>query len=406
MEIEKIARQALQIIKDQWGLPKSGFLAGGSIANIMWEIISGNKAIVNDIDIFIYDGRCEKLDSNKFNYEKKDFIFYEDYRGFLATSIETSDFYTIERSEKNNIFNYVHYKSPRKGIDLIIDSFDINCTKIGYSIEDDSFYWTKDFERFLNTGELAVSNVTTPAHTTLRLVKKESELNAKLNDFELQVLQCCISNFRLSDTIKLRFKDRYFQMFNQYKNRLENFFQIERDTEVENYMLEYHKIDTGSLYKLVSNENIWKDDKNVNLVYTSKQFLFYMKNISNDDKLKNIWSKLHQIFENENYIDCDVSENDISLLYGFINYAPGSIRNFRGLKISEQLELIKTFLNKYADDPIVAISVLENLKIDKNIELDESTLLVLELSVRKKIIDNPMEKVKKIIGEMPLQKIK
>ena len=55
MNIESLGRQAIDRIKSEWGLPKRGFLAGGSIANIVWELVSGNKAVVSDIDIFIFD---------------------------------------------------------------------------------------------------------------------------------------------------------------------------------------------------------------------------------------------------------------------------------------------------------------------------------------------------------------
>ena len=41
MEIEILARKAVDILKSKWGLPKKGFLAGGSLANLIWEIHSG-----------------------------------------------------------------------------------------------------------------------------------------------------------------------------------------------------------------------------------------------------------------------------------------------------------------------------------------------------------------------------
>ena len=60
MNIESLGRQAIDRIKSEWGLPLHGFVAGGAIANIVWELVSGNKAVVNDIDIFVFDG-IEKL---------------------------------------------------------------------------------------------------------------------------------------------------------------------------------------------------------------------------------------------------------------------------------------------------------------------------------------------------------
>ena len=63
MEIELLARKALDIIKTNWGLPDKGFIAGGSIANIMWELVSGNKAAVNDIDVFLFEGIISEFEA-------------------------------------------------------------------------------------------------------------------------------------------------------------------------------------------------------------------------------------------------------------------------------------------------------------------------------------------------------
>jgi hypothetical protein len=53
MNIELLGRNAINKIKETLGNYQKGFLAGGSISNLIWEEISGNKSIINDIDIFI-----------------------------------------------------------------------------------------------------------------------------------------------------------------------------------------------------------------------------------------------------------------------------------------------------------------------------------------------------------------
>jgi superfamily II DNA or RNA helicase len=74
MKVEQLGRRAVEIIKQNWGLPQSGLLAGGSIANIVWELVSGNKAVVNDIDVFHFNGVTEYIDNRKdsslFNYKE------------------------------------------------------------------------------------------------------------------------------------------------------------------------------------------------------------------------------------------------------------------------------------------------------------------------------------------------
>ena len=76
MNIEKLVRDAVDVIKSKWTLPSSGFIAGGSIANLVWQSVSGNKAVVNDVDIFIFDGVIEAIDDSDksllFKYQEKE----------------------------------------------------------------------------------------------------------------------------------------------------------------------------------------------------------------------------------------------------------------------------------------------------------------------------------------------
>ena len=124
-----------------------------------------------------------------------------------------------------------------------------------------------------------------------------------------------------------------------------------------------------------------------------------MRNIYNkEENLKDMWGKLYYYFNDIHYIDKEVSQEDMDLLQRFSNYAPDSIEKLKGLKISEQIKIIKKFLDKFKEDPIIAISILENIKVDKDIILDDQTMLLLELSVRKKIINDTRGKVSKILN--------
>jgi len=418
MNIESLGRQAIDRIKSECGLPLHGFVAGGSIANIVWEMVSGNKAIVNDIDIFVFDGIEEELDNDShslFKYQEKETKYYEDYNGMNFNNY-TKDFYSIVESERDEMFNTIKYKSNTSDPSLIIKSFDINATRIGYDIDNDKLYWTSEFEDFLKTGELKVSNLMTPSHTALRIAKKSKELNAKLDEFEFKLLQYALS-YRFIDRIKLRFRERYLEMCKEYKHILSNYFQMSRDLEAEDFVF----TKTGEkveLYYLVARDittevkelddfekivysnlpKIFEDD-NLSRIFKSTDFLFYMRNIyGKDQTLKDMWSKLYYFFNDVHYVDREISKEDMDLLERFGKYAPGSIENLKGLKISEQIEIIKKFLETFKEDPLIAISILESVKVDKNIVLDEQTMLLLELSVRKKIINDTRGKVNKILN--------
>ena len=55
MNIEKLGRNALEFLKTKSKLPKSGIIAGGALGNLIWEQVSGNIAIINDIDVFVFE---------------------------------------------------------------------------------------------------------------------------------------------------------------------------------------------------------------------------------------------------------------------------------------------------------------------------------------------------------------
>lgn len=419
MNVELLGRQAIDIIKSKWGLPKAGFVAGGSIANIIWELVSGNKAIVNDVDIFVFDSVQENFDrsdkSSLFNYQEKETKYYEDYTG-MCFNTHTKDFYSIVESTKDDIFNIIKYKSNTSDPSLIIKSFDINSTRVGYSIEKDQLYWTSEFEEFLETGELKVCNLMTPSHTAVRIAKKSKELNAKLDLFEFKLIQHALS-YSFSDRIKFRFKDRYLEMFESNLDMLESHFIITRDNEAEEYVKSQYLEDV-KLYYLMPNivgetptENdifispkIFSDS-NIFSIHKSSDFLFYMRNIYGKDNLASIWKKVYYYFNDVNYIDREVISEDLELLYRFSQAAPNSIENLKGMKISEQINIIKKFLDKFKEDPIIAISIIESMKIDKDIELDEQTSLLLELSVRKKIVNDTRNKVGRILNNESVDKV-
>ena len=385
MNIEKIARKALTLLKLKYGLPEIGFIAGGSIGNLMWQIVSGNNAHINDIDVFLFE-KPKEDDSKVFEYRKTEIDHLSGYG-----HVEQSQSYIIKNSYNRGIFNEVIYSSMNKSPQIILDSFDINCTKIGYSIEEDIFYWCDDFIDFLKTGELKISNINTPAHTALRLIKKKYELNAKLNDCELGICQFAITNGQMFvDISKTRFKQRFADIYTKYYDHLKNFFLIKRDFKLEKYLKDNHIHDY--IYyldpPLVNNYiMINPNDQEFSRKLTSKEFLFYVRNICGNKFLQNIWNKLYYFYTSNDYIDCGVIDDKIWFIYEFIKLYPDVIKNLKGLKLSEQFRIIQSVITNITKhyDSETAIAVLENIKLPKDISLDDDECLLLGLSVRKKV---------------------
>jgi hypothetical protein len=411
MNIDSLVRTAIERIKTNWILPERGFIAGGSIANIVWELVSGNKAVINDVDIFHFDGEIEAIDTSDnsllFRYQEKDTKFFEDYAGISHTQVN-KDFYAIVSSETDGIFNHIKYKSNKPDTDLILRSFDINATGVGYSIEEDKCYWTKDFEKFLQSGKLKVCNLMTPSHTSIRIVKKADELNCELDHFEIDLLKHSLE-WRFGDIIKIRFRERYFDIFKKYKDTLSEDFEIRRDDVAEEYVKAQfgEEVQLYYLSPIIKNKpddiseflygrQIFSDD-NISKIYNSNDFLFYMRNIYGDSDLKLLWENLYYFYKEKEYIDCLPEKEDLEFLSRVAKYAPDSIENLKGLKLSEQIKLVKDVFQKFENDPIVAISILERHKLNE-IELTEDNLFLLELSVRKKIVNDTKGKVNKVLN--------
>jgi len=412
MEIEILARKALEILKSKWGMPERGFLAGGALANTIWELHSGNKAVVNDIDIFIFEEKISNLsavnpEDSLYKFKQDEIEYHEDeYRGVFFDR-KVTGFYTITSSEKKGIFNEILYKSSTEDQSIVLNSFDINATRVGYSIEKDQFYWTPDFEDFLITGKLKISNLQTPSHTAIRIAKKSKELGAELDELEFKIASYGIGTSGygvFSDINKLRFKERYFEQYNQYSDMLKPYFEIFRDTETENYLKLNKNLETelyclkNKFFKSDTDGNIFKDNNLLN-IRTSGEFLFYIRNVYGT-KLESAWQKIHCFFTDKDYIDMDPSESDLDILHRLARYAPKSIETLKGLKMSEQLAFIRKLLDIYKEDPIIAISILEkgNVALYSDLE-DEQNQLLLELSVRKEIVQDSRNKVGNILGE-------
>lgn len=387
MNIELIARQALSTLKSKYDLPASGFIAGGSLANLMWEIVSGNKAVVNDIDIFSFVKESDE--ENIFTHSRSETKFDQNEYHQIMPIITKDIKYVIKSSVNDGIINHIRCCSDHEP-SIVIDSFDINCTRIGYSIDNDKFFWTKDFEEFLQTGEIKVVNLSTPAHTAIRLVKKQYELKANLDDIELKMCQFVINNFyHFNDINKIRFKKKYSNTYKKYQSKLDKFFSLFRDVSLESH-LRLTKCVDDKVYHLEAN-SVKFDDINIinDLSYSTNKsfdFLFFVRNIYKTSKV-DIWKKLSPFYNKIDYIKEDEDKSDIDFISSLIKSHPKVINNIKGLNFDEQIRIVKNVIDKITNqyDYKTAIAILENVKLNKDIQLDEDDCLLLGLSMRTKV---------------------
>jgi hypothetical protein len=98
-----------------------------------------------------------------------------------------------------------------------------------------------------------------------------------------------------------------------------------------------------------------------------------MRNIWQKDLLAKLWDKLYFFFKDNSYVDCDPTDEDLELLSRVGRYAPNSIRNLKGKKLSEQLKIVKNVLEIFEEDPIIGISILEKHDLE-DVELSPENL--------------------------------
>lgn len=376
MNIEKLGRKAINKIKDEWGLPEKGVLAGGALSNLIWEMVTGNKAVINDIDIFL---KTEDFNEESwFKYCEEKNIQKESSYGGIFYKTEEKEIYKIKNARRKGIFNFIEYYSITDSFEIIPKSFDLNCTKISYSIDEDKFFWTKDFESFLESGQVKISNLTTPAHTAIRMAKKEKDLNVKIDDLEFSLCQKAII-YRYIDIVRIRFKKGYKISYENNYKRLNNFFKLSKDIAFTQYIKERYG-SSDDLYELKPNSVFNISDFEFG---STKQLLFYTRNIyGNDEKVK-IYNKLSVFFKRKDYLDIKYNNEQINFLSFIRKEIKNSSNNLSKYKMSEQIKLLNEVLKYYKDDFIMSYLMIDRLNLNLDSLDEETNRLVLELSLRK-----------------------
>src|ERR1035437_10279481 len=109
--------QIIEELNELQKLTNHGLLAGGALANKIWQKVNNKSMPVNDIDIFIYDEYLEpsdKLDEDrykKFIYsEKESKKSFDSYAGMRYES-KHSKCYKINEHSRDSLLNFVNYSA-------------------------------------------------------------------------------------------------------------------------------------------------------------------------------------------------------------------------------------------------------------------------------------------------------
>lgn len=217
-----IVSKVLNILNETCIIPDNGFLAGGAVANTLLSMKYGDTYPINDLDIFIES-------------EEKDDPFDMEYRSSMAPtrtqeltilsgyyegelSYDHGSNYRILEVERDGLLNWITIsrvsdRSNLRNYSYILNGFDFNCCQVGIDLKTNELYYTEEFEEFLNTKQLDVTAIYTPAHTAIRLFKKKKELNCYCDVEKCMEL---LSQPLIRET-RVRLHSRYFGTYFSHK---------------------------------------------------------------------------------------------------------------------------------------------------------------------------------------------
>jgi len=418
MELKELAIKAVDYIKDRWELPSKGLLAGGALANTIWAMKSGKEPLINDVDVFVFVGHLDMIDPNDreslFRYTEKEVEYYDDYNGYREHPYDKK-FYAIKESTREGMVNTITYDASDESAMLILESFDLSCTAVGYDLMTGEFHWTEDFEDFVETGRIRVSNIGTPSHTAIRLAKKSKDLGVEMDQFELRLLMHAIEH-GFVDTVKKYFKEKRKQDYDDVKDLLVEHLHIHRVPAVEDIIKKNHGldekiyglrrhvnnepveiVDAAAFDEILSVDNSVFKDGNVFRLITGKDFLNYMRNVHGDEVKMRLFEGLCPLFGTKNYFDTTLDESDVKMLSVLSSVSPMVTKSLKGQTLSQQIAAVKRTFSAF-EDKTVALALLESGRVVEP-WMDESDTLLMELSVRRDIFGRIESRVS-TIGEL------
>ena len=217
-------------------IPNKGFLSGGAVANTIMNYIFSGEYPINDLDIFIEQPWDRPTPQSWTPLRTNSLVVEGD--GYMVTklSYDHGSNYHILSVERDGYLNNIYVSSVEKREDTIdykyiLNGFDFNCCQVGINLENNTLVYTESFVNFLNTQQLEVTAIYTPAHTAIRLFKKLDELKCYCNvDESMELLS---QPLIMENIIHLSprhfgfyFSTKYKEMYFKYYTKIKEYFKL------------------------------------------------------------------------------------------------------------------------------------------------------------------------------------
>tara|TARA_R110000751_G_scaffold77362_3_gene156042 strand:+ start:1213 stop:3162 length:1950 start_codon:yes stop_codon:yes gene_type:complete len=319
LEDKNIVAKILNKLSKLCNIPNSGFLAGGAVANTLLNMKYGEDYPINDLDIFREGDAPETLHTP---LRTNKLIIQEGYGGAEINYDHGSNYRIIEVS-RDGLLNFititkVYDRENRRDYQYILNGFDFNCCQVGIDLSNNQIYYTEDFVKFLNTQQLEVTALYTPAHTAIRLFKKKDELNCycdieKCMELISQPLIGDIRKYIIGLHFAFYFSHKYKDMFIKYYSEIKQYFKLVTFFDDKKYMW---KLMNDIHFPSIENENKIDKSHAVNWLCPSRSVP--------PERLKQ-WSKYNDIMWTLSPILYNTTDNDICGTLETNNNVMGSI---------------------------------------------------------------------------------
>lgn len=323
--MKKLSHKIIDFLKNNstHELPKEGIIAGQSVAEAYFRIM--NIPIytrIKDIDIFVAKNHnkkdkifrsCERLSydisfkgttqelkvikqqRNNYNDENGRLEFYDMNIPFervdnIRTTYNIKNVFELENLNIIEI-DTTSAKGDTTFLQNTIESFDINCIKIGLCIKSKVLYISKDFSDFLKTKQAQIVSYKSPVKTFTRLVEKKSYYKGVYFDLDYEIniiyplIEIGSNEFKKSIS-----REYYNKLSAAAKKDLSKYFHTRYKEhcflDIQRINLNYKDInDHHKVNLIIKIQRIIRDNKYATLIYPKLNYMVPSNNAFTNGEL-------------------------------------------------------------------------------------------------------------------------
>jgi len=358
-------------------LPTRGIVAGQAVASAVQDLFGdGNGKVYNDVDIF------RPLASHRLMKERRRNTLNDtvelksshlpttrdDEYGALEDFLASIRSYQLSSVSSQGMLNFVNCVLPggvqgdwKLSSRRVIDSFDLNSTRVAVDLETGLMSWDRHFERFLSTRQLEIVAVHTPWHTFLRMLKKVEELPDVYADLATSAEICAafsrsmhLRTFTSKGAVSDRFGAKARALAERTQSRWETYF------ELAEHSVAARDGSSGTLYSMRPRgavdglfQSITNDLKGAAIHYASERL--YSARRKNSPKTMSkveavqAWAVAHESrhlrrlvdIRQEAFVAGQVTERHVTEVAAAFKQHPALARALSPMTLSGQLEAVR-----------------------------------------------------------------